>query len=158
NSAGLPLPTLSNGLADQLTFPSSADPKTQLPVSQQAQVLAPPPQPGTPGSGLLSPKTTLGFLNAIPLETTTTQLGTGGHSPGPILFDLSGPAGGKPGETLVAWVLTLPQEQAFARNGRFHIISQSRENLVQDVDYYPGAENNPLKRNIAYNPGAADSQ
>jgi hypothetical protein len=150
---GAPLPTLSNGLTDQVTFPSSAL-STQLPVSQQAQVLAPPPQPGTPGSGLLSRNTTLGFLNPIPLETTKAQLAAGGRSPDPILFDLSGPAGGKPGETLVAWVLTLPQEQTFARHGRFHIISQSRKDLVQDVDYYPDAENNPLKRNIAYSPGA----
>lgn len=150
---GAKLPTLSNGLADQVTFPSSAS-STQLPVSQQAQVLAPPPQPGTPGSGLLSPNTTLGFLNPIPLETTKAQLAGGGGSADPIVFDLSGPAGGKPGETLVAWVLTLPQEQTFAKHGRFQIISQSRKDLVQDVDYYPGAENNPLKRNIGYNPGA----
>jgi len=120
-------------------------------------VLAPPPQPGTPGSGLLSRNTTLGFLNPIPLETTKVQFAAGGGSPDPILFDLSGPAGGKPGETLVAWVLTLPREQTFARQSGFRIVSQSRTDLVQDVDYYPDAENNPLKRNIAYNPGAGNN-
>ena len=82
---------------------------------------------------------TTGFLNPIPHETTKAQMGTGVSSTDPIIFDLSGPIGGRPGETLVAWILTLPQEETFARHGLFHIVSQSRKDLVQDVDNYPDA-------------------
>jgi hypothetical protein len=141
----VPLPTLHNGMADQVNTPSSGT-STQLPLSQQAQVL-------TAGSGLLSPfLMQSGFLNPIPYETTKAQLETGGSSTGPI-FDLSGPTGGRPGETLVAWVLTLPQEQTFARHNRFHVVSQSRKDLVQNVTYYP-ADDNPILKDIAYYPGA----
>ncbi len=140
----VPLPTLYNGMADQVTTPSSS---TQLPLSQQAEVLA-------GGSGLLSPfLIQSGFLNPIPHETTKAQLGTSGSSTGPI-FDLSGPTGGRPGETLVAWILTLPQEQTFARHNRFHVVSESRKDLVQNVTYYPDAGNNPILKDIAYYPGA----
>ena len=141
------LPSLFNGLADQVNTPSSA-PLNLLPVSQQAQVL-------TGGSTLLFPfPTQSGFLNPIPHETTKAQLGTGGRSADPIIFDLTGPTGGRPGETLVAWVLTLPQEQTFAGHSRFDIVSQSRKDLVQEIKYYPDFGNNPLMRNIAYYPGA----
>ena len=78
----------------------------------------------------------------------------GASATDPIIFDLSGPIGGKPGETLVAWVLTLPPEETFARHDRFHVVSQSRKDLVRDVNYYPDSGNNPLMRNIAYYPGA----
>jgi hypothetical protein len=133
-------------MADQVSTPSSGT-STQLPLSQQAEVL-------TGGSGLLSPfLIQSGFLNPIPHETTKAQLETGGSSTGPI-FDLSGPTGGRPGETLVAWVLTLPQEQTFARHNRFHVVSQSRMDLVQSVTYYPDADDNPILKDIAYFPGA----
>jgi hypothetical protein len=141
----VPLPTLANGTADQVNTPSSAT-STQLPLSQQAEVL-------TGGSGLLSPfLIQSGFLNPIPREMTKAQLGTGGRTSDPI-FELSGPTGGRSGETLVAWVLTLPQEQTFAGRNPLHVVSKSRENLIQDVKYYPEVENNPLMRNIAYRPG-----
>ena len=95
-----------------------------------------------------------GLISPIPYETTEAQLGTGGSSTDPVRFDLSGPAGGQPGETLVAWVLTLPPGETFARHDRFHVVSQSRNDLVRDVNYYPDTGNNPLMRNIAYYPGA----
>jgi cytoskeletal protein CcmA (bactofilin family) len=121
---------------------------TTLPQSQQTEIL---------GSGLLfnnSPQLQFsGLLNPIPQETTTAQLGTGGSSADRAIFDLSGPVDGKPGETLVAWILTLPEEQTFDRHGGFHIISQSRHDLVQDVNHYPNPVNNPLRRNIAYPAG-----
>jgi hypothetical protein len=140
-------PSLYTGTADQVTTASSTS-SAQLPVSQQTQVL-------TSGSGLLyDPPMKSGLLNPIPQETTKAQLGTGGSSTDPIIFDLSGPVGGRPGETLVAWILTLPREQTFARRSRFDIVSQSRKDLVQSVDYYPDAKNKPLMRNIAYYPGA----
>jgi hypothetical protein len=147
-NAGVQLPGLYTGGAVQVNTPST--PLIfpgQLPMSQQAQVL-------TGGSTLLFPFMQSGFLNPIPHEATKAQLGTGGRSTDPIIFDLTGPTGGRPGETLVAWVLTLPQEQTFARRGRFDIVSQSRKDLVQSVDYYPDAETKPLMRNIAYQPGA----
>jgi hypothetical protein len=77
---------------------------SQLPLSQQAEVL-------TGRSGLLSPfLIQSGFLNPIPQDMTRAQLGTGGKYTDPI-FDLSGPTGGRPGETLAAWVVTLPPGQ-----------------------------------------------
>ncbi len=145
----VPLPTLHNGMADQVNTPSSAM-SSQLPLSQQAEVL-------TGGSGLLSPfLIQSGFLNPIPQETTRAQLGTGGSYTGPI-FDLSGPTGGKPGETLAAWVVTLPPGQTFARHNPFHIVSRSRKDLVQNVTYYPEADDNPIGKDIAYHPGADDN-
>jgi hypothetical protein len=142
----VPLPTLHNGMADQVNTPSSAM-SSQLPLSQLAEVL-------TGGSGLLSPfLIQSGFLNPIPHETTKAQLGTGGSASDPI-FDLSGPTGGRPGETLVAWVLTLPQEQTFAGHNRFHVVSESRTDLVQNVTYYPDAGDNPILKDIAYHPGS----
>lgn len=74
-----------------------------------------------------------------------------------MIFELSGPVDGKPGETLVAWVLSFPQEETFAARGGFHIISQSRKDLVQDVNSYPNPVTNPLKRSIAYDPGSDNS-
>lgn len=145
----VPLPTLYNGMADQVNTPSSGT-STLLPLSQQAEVL-------TGGSGLLSPfLINSGFLNPIPHETTKAELGTGGSSPDPT-FDLSEPTGGRPGETLVAWVLTLPPGQTFAKRDRFHVVSQSRKDLVQNVNYYPDVGNNPIMKDIAYYPGADDN-
>jgi hypothetical protein len=156
------LPGLNTGLADQVTplplaFFSPAPTQAQLPTSQQAAVLG-----GM--SGLLQtpqaaqngplPSFASGFVNPIPYDTTKAQLGTGGSSTDPIIFDLSGPAGGRPGETLVAWVLTLAPGQTFARHDRFHVVSQSREDLVEDVNYYPDSDKNPIVKDIAYHPGA----
>lgn len=139
------LPSLATGTADQVTIP--AQESTSLPMSQQREVLA-----GM--SGLLFPPTILGgLITPIPYETTKAQLETGGSSSGRVIFDLSGPVDGKPGETLVAWVLSFPQEQTFAARGGFDIISQSRKDLVQDVNYYPNPVNNPLTRKVAYDPG-----
>jgi hypothetical protein len=140
------VPTLANGGAGQLTLETQENPNF-LPLSQQTQMLP---------SGLLWVPTNVTFLHPIPFETTKAQAGTGGNSDRAI-FDLSHPVGGRPGETLVAWVLTLPQGQTFARPGQFDILAQSRKDLVQSVDYYPDAENNPLKRTIAYQLGADDN-
>ena len=154
-------PGLYTGAADQVTplnpnFGYGVATSAQLPMSQQQQVLA-----GM--SGLLSSNNPAiipplmqlsGLVSPIPYETTEAQLGTGGGSTDPVRFDLSGPAGGQPGETLVAWVLTLPPGETFARHDRFHLVSQSRKDLVRDVNYYPDSGNDPLMRNIAYYPGA----
>ena len=154
------LPGLYTGTADQVTplnpnFGYGITTSAQLPMSQQQEVLA-----GM--SGLLSSNNPVvippliqssGLINPIPYETTEAQLGSGGSSTDPIIFDLSGPRGGKPGETLVAWVLTLPPGKTFARHDRFHIVSQSREHLVEEVNYYPDADNNPIVKDIAYYPG-----
>jgi hypothetical protein len=148
------LPGLYTGKADQLALQTQEN-QTSLPVSQQTQVLTStllhePTDP--PASPMRS-----GFLHPIPREMTKAQAATGGSSPYRITFDLSRPVGGTPGETLVAWVLTLAQGQTFARPGRFDILSESRKDLVQSVDYYPDAENNAHLRNIAYQPGADNS-
>ena len=134
------------------------DMTTQLPVSQQREVLAGMSGllfPNNPQNPIIPPLMQLsGLISPVPYETTKAQLGTGASSTDPVRFDLSGPAGGQPGETLVAWVLTLPPGEAFAKHDRFHVVSQSRNDLVRDVNYYPDTGNNPLMRNIAYYPGA----
>ena len=145
------LPGLYTGTADQLTLQTQQNP-TSLPMSQQTQALTStllyePTDP--PASPMRS-----GFLHPIPFETTKAQAATGSSSTDRVTFDLSRPVGGTPGETLVAWVLTLPQEQTFAIPSRFNIIAQSRKDLVQSADYYPEFENNPRMRDIAYQPGA----
>jgi hypothetical protein len=146
-------PGLFAGGAVQLTLEAQEN-STTLPMSQQTQVVGNGNvTPALPGSGLLY-RPTMGFLHPIPHETTKAQLGTGGSSTDRVIFDLSRPVGGKPGETLLAWVLTLPQERTFAREGRFDIVSQSRKDLVQSVDYFADAEHRRLMRNIAYHPGA----
>src|SRR5262249_12971225 len=132
-------PGLYTGTADQVNTPLTPDQTSQLQVSQERLVLS-------GGSGLLSPPNPnpgLGFLNPIPNETTQARVETD-RSTGSIVFDLSGPTSGRPGETLVAWILTLPAQETFARDRRFHIVSQSRRDLVPDVNYYPGGDNNPL--------------
>jgi hypothetical protein len=151
-------------MAGQVTTFSTDPTQTNLPLSQQQEVLAPLPTPGTTAnSGLLStnpnfippdpPPMKSGLLNPIPLETTKAQAETRGNAGDAVTFDVSSPIGGRPGETLVTWILMLPEEQTFAGDGRFHIISQTRKDLVQSVDYFPEAEPNPLTRNIAYHPG-----
>jgi hypothetical protein len=151
--SGMPLFPSS---VDQVNTPSTPDQTSTLPTSQQREVL-------NGGSGLLfaEPNKGLifsGLVDQIPYETTKAQLGTGGSATDRAIFDLSGLADGKPGETLVGWILTLPEGQTFARHDGFHILSQSRPDLVQDVGYYPNAEDHPLKRNIAYQPGADNDQ
>jgi hypothetical protein len=142
-------------------FGPTATPATgvQLPVPQETKVL-------DPNNGLLcclftntNPATGLplnfaGLVSPIPQETTKAEVGTDGRSTNRAVFDLSGPDGGKPGQTLVGWILTLPQKQTFARHDGFQILSQSRADLVQDVNYYPAPENHPLMRRIAYQPGS----
>jgi hypothetical protein len=140
-------PGLYAGTADQLTLESqetTANPIT-LPMSQQKQVLT---------STLLHNPTQSGFLHPIPRETTKAQAATDDGSTDRVTFDLSRPVGGTPGETLVAWVLTLAQGQTFAGSGQFDILAQSRKDLVQSIDYYPAAEHYRHIRNIAYRPGA----
>src|SRR5262249_27925742 len=118
---------LYNGKAGQVTTFLTDTTQTILPLSQQQEGLAPLPTPGTTAnSGLLSTNlnfippnpltspTKSGLLNPIPLETTKAQAGTGGSAGDAVTFDVTSPIGGRPGETLVAWILMLPQEQTFA--------------------------------------------
>jgi len=154
--------TVFNGKADQLTLAAQENAitgGTNLPESQQRVVLQ-------GNSGLLLPCTSgspcpsasmTGFLNPIPHVTTKAQLEPGDGPADRAVFDLSGLTDGRPGETLVAWILTLPQEQTFAGHGSFHIIAQSQKDLVEAVDYYPDAANNPPMRDIAYRPDAENS-
>jgi hypothetical protein len=145
------LPGLLTGTADQLTLESQETPNANpitLPMSQQSQVLT---------STLLHNPMTTGFLHPIPRETTKALAGNGDGSTDRVTFDLTRPVGGTPGETLVAWVLTLAPGQTFAGPGQFDILAQTRKDLVQSVDYYPDAENNRHIRNIAYRPGAENN-
>jgi hypothetical protein len=72
------------------------------------------------------------FLYPIP---STITMATGGDA----TFDVSGLTNGSPGETLLAWILTLPQGFTFDPKNKFKILSQSRRNLLQDVDFSPPA-------------------
>jgi hypothetical protein len=60
----------------------------------------------------------------------------------PIVFDVSGLTRANPGETLLAYVVIIPQPPAespqfsFSRNP-FKIVSESRRNLLQDFDLQP---------------------
>jgi len=140
-------PSFALGTADQVTTPTQES-ATGLPTSQQRAVL-------NGRSGLLQVPIQFGGLSQpIPYETTTAQLDTGDSPAGRVVFDLSGPVDGKPGETLTAWILSLPGDHTFAGEGGVDVISQSRKDLVQDVSYYPETVKNPLRRNIAYDPGA----
>ncbi len=169
NNLTVQSPSFFTGTADQVTplntkFGYGIATSAQLPMTQQQEVLSGmsglllsnnPPITLSNNPPIIPPPIQLsGLINPIPYETTKAQLGTGGSSADPVRFDLSGPAGGQPGETLVAWVLTLPRGETFARHDRFHVVSQSRKDLVRDVNYYPDTGNNPLMRNIAYYPGA----
>jgi len=57
-----------------------------------------------------------------------------------IIFNLSGPTGGMPGDTLTAWLL-ISNGFTFDKKHPFRIIEQSREDLVEDVDVpHPDAD------------------
>lgn len=110
-------PTVANGLADQVA--TEVDQGPLLPVSQQAEVVK------------------SGFLNPIPLSTTTASDPPESSS---ITFNVTGAANGRPNQTLLAWVLTLPSGLKF--NRQFHILSESRQNLLQDADFpHPDSDN-----------------
>jgi Metallo-peptidase family M12B Reprolysin-like len=79
-----------------------------------------------------------GFMNPIPQATTTAS---DPAKSGVIKFDVSGAAGGRPNETLFAWVLVLPSAAPKVAHP-FNIISESRQNLIQDADYpHPDTDN-----------------
>ena len=147
-------PSFPLGTTDQVTA-AAQESTTSLPKSQQRAVLA-----GlsgllqTPTPIITSPINSGGLIEPIPYETTKAQLETGDSPTGRVIFDLSGPVDGRPGETLVAWVLSLPEDHTFAGQGGIDVISQSRKDLVQDVSYYPNTAGNPLRKNIGYDPGA----
>ncbi len=124
-------PTVANGLADQVATMAQQGPL--LPVPQQAQVVK------------------SGFLNPIPQSTTTASDPPASSS---ITFTVTGAANGRPNQTLLAWVLTLPSGLKF--NNRFHILSQSRQNLLQDADFpHPDSDNSNSGH---YNLGSVYSQ
>jgi hypothetical protein len=104
-------PTLANGMADQLTL-INQEWTPGLPQSQQGAVLDPS-----------------GFLQPIPNSTTTVS--ASGSS---MTVTVTGATGGASGDTLLAWVLWgLPSGLKY--NSQFHIISESRKNLVMDADF-----------------------
>jgi hypothetical protein len=135
----VPKPTFSNGMADQAT--TEAMENTLLPTSQQRYELM---------SGFLTPiantPTTACTTTPCPATATVTRSTTQGGkallstasntstSGSSITFDLPGPVDGLPGDTLTAWILIVPQGQSFGAGNPFRVISQSRENLLQDVD------------------------
>jgi hypothetical protein len=83
--------------------------------------------------------------------TQNTASGQANTSSGdPIVFNVS-TLTSSPGETLLAWILTLPQGFTFDSHNQFKILSESRRNLLQDVDYSPPA----LDSDVPYPPCAS---
>jgi hypothetical protein len=131
---GVPKPTFSNGMADQLTVQGMENPS--LPVSQETYALK---------SGFLTPiantPTTACTTTPCPATAAVTNSATHGSRAAlstaantPITFDLPGPVDGLPGDTLTAWILIVPQGEMLD-SAAFKLISQSREDLLQDVDF-----------------------
>jgi hypothetical protein len=54
-------------------------------------------------------------------------------------------------------VISLPHGLKFDSKNQFKIVSESRENLIQDVDYYPDADNSPSNPSGKYILGPAYS-
>jgi hypothetical protein len=87
------------------------------------------------------------------LATSAIAGGGGGGSGGSsVNFALSGPA--TPVNVLV---VMLPSGLKFDSQNQFKIVSESRANLIQDVDYSPDSDNNPTNPNAGYLIGAAYS-
>jgi hypothetical protein len=79
-----------------------------------------------------------GFMNPIPDSMTTASDPTNSNL---ITFNVTGAAGGRPSETLLAWVLMFPTAAPPVQRP-FHIINESRRNLVMDADYPHGDKDN----------------
>jgi hypothetical protein len=84
-----------------------------------------------------------GTASAQAISNTARAAPSGTSSSGdPIVFDVSGLSRANPGETLLAYVVIIPQPPAgspqftFSRNP-FRIVSESRRNLLQDFDVQP---------------------
>ncbi len=140
---GVAKPTFSNEMADQLTT-EAIDMNSLLPVSQQRYALM---------SGFLTPianapvmasQTAAGGAStaavtgsAIRGGKASTSAAYSAPTSSSIIFNLSGPTGGVPGDTITAEILILPQGPpalTFDTRNPFRIIAQSRRNLLQDVD------------------------
>jgi hypothetical protein len=148
------LTMLQAGTADQMTTEAQQGPN--LPVSQQMAALA----------------SSSGFINAITnsmltamkpasaatagaavKSTVSSTAGTSGTSSS-IIFTASGSEPPPNGSTNVL-VIMPPSPLKFDPKNPFKILFQSRNNLVQDVDYFPDSDNNPNNPNAKYPLGTA---
>jgi hypothetical protein len=93
-----------------------------------------------------------GTASTQAISNTAPAAQSGASSSGdPIVFDVSGLTRANPGETLLAYVVIIPQPPAgspqftFTRNP-FKIVSESRRNLLQDFDLQP------LDGDVPYSP------
>ena len=148
--------SLVNMTAAQLNLEAQENPTT-LPISQQREVL-------TSGFINVNPNATLtattpGSSSAsaavaslgTPLTAGTTSDSTSGSSSS-IIFTVS-----QPQAPLNALVIMLPGGLKFDSKNQFKIISETRKNLVMNVDYYPDADNNPNNPKAPYLIGPAYS-
>ena len=62
-----------------------------------------------------------------------------------------------PQSPLNVLVIVLPSGLKFDTRNQFKIVSQSRENLIQDVEYHPDTDNNPSNPSAQYPLGPAYS-
>jgi hypothetical protein len=111
--------------------------------SQQAAVLLSNFMYPIPNTVSMASQSVSGTASVQAVGGAAPAAQTGGPSSGnPIIFDVSGLTGGSPRETLLAYVVIIPQPPAespqlsFSSNP-FRIISQSRRNLLQDFDLQP---------------------
>ena len=152
------LAMLQAGTADQMTTEAQQGPN--LPVSQQMAVLA-------SSSGFINTITnsTLTAMkpassgmsvatgSAVTKSTASNTSGTSGTSSS-IIFTASGSEPPPNGSTNVLVIMS-PSPLKFDPKNPFKIISQSRNNLVQDAEYYPDTDNNPNNPNAKYPLGTA---
>jgi hypothetical protein len=132
------LDLLTTGGAGSCTIASLSQCQSQQAVALLSNFMYPIPNTvSTATQTLTGTVSTLAVAhNTVSAQSSTSSSGN------PIIFDLSGLTGGSPGESLLAYVVIIPQptgespQFTFASNP-FKIISQSRSNLLQDFDLQP---------------------
>ena len=140
---GVPKPSFANGMADLATTEIMEN--AMLPTSQQQYTLK---------SGFLTPiaNTQTAVCKTTPCPASTAAVTSSAtkssksspstasntsNSSSSIIFNLSGPTDGLPGDAVIAEILVLAQGTptlTFDTRNPPHIISQSRKNLVEDWD------------------------
>jgi hypothetical protein len=130
------LDLLTTGGAGQCTIPSQC-------LSQQATILLsnfvyPIPNTVSGASGGAA-----SAAQASVQSTAKTGAASSSSTSGsPVIFNVSGVSGGSPGETLLAYVVMIPQPSSgpqfsFSGSNPFALIKQSRRNLLEDFDRQP---------------------
>jgi hypothetical protein len=150
------LALLAAGTADQTTIETQQG--SNLPISQQMAALGSGFINTITNSALTAMKPASGAASAATasVATKSSASGTSGTSGtgSSIIFTASGSEPPPNGSTNLL-VIVLQSPLKFDTRNQFKILSQSRENLVQDADYQPDDDNNPNNPNAKYPLGTA---